>query len=427
MYQYRIFNRLGTCLYTIVLVGIALVSFSLILEFVRLFLILRRLNPIIMYGAIIITAIALLVVAARLVRWLRINTLTARGFNVKGSASHADLKRYCRFLISYAKRLASHRLLSDQQASFITQKSHDLTEAINHHPLNDDLQRAILSARDGVIGPTFHYLDGIKDQLTESKARAAIQDLYQPPFPVVPSLVVFYHQFTLISEITDTYIPRPSLREYLRVIRDVWEVMTKGDFIRYGQRLFSGLNANPYSLGRAGEDLGQAFSIIWLTHAVSRVATQRCCTLHDWDLRYAIRDMQGSIIPCLTRTRDTLLNDALPMLKTRIRHYTPVDHDPAIFVEEIASTFIKSVDAVVLSLTATEKNSPAQQTSPGLVLSVEQPAATATDNAPTDVITPLVDDGSVRKVRRRRRHRHSSSRLGRFVEWIVYLGKRPHH
>lgn len=426
MYQYRIFKRVGIVFHHLALAAGATLAFIISVELVRLYLVLYETDPRLMGAAVGVTVLLGAYFAIRISRWRTLHNLTARGFKQKVDASHADMKRYCRFLISYAKQLSTHRLLSDQHAAFITQKSHDLSEAIHHHPLNDDLQRAITSARDEVIGSTFHYLDGIKDKITESKARAAIQDLYQPPFPVIPSLVVFYHQLTLISEITDTYIPKPSLREYLRVISDVWEVMTKGDFLRYGQRLFSGLNANPYSLGRAGEDLGQAFSIIWLTHAVSRAATQRCCTLHDWDLKHAIRDMRGSIIPSLARTRDTVLNDALPMLKTRIRHYTPVDHDPSTFVEEITSTFIKSVDAVVLSLSATEKNEPAQQTSPGLVQSVE-PRTVTVDNKPIDEVHDRNDE-SVRKIRRRRRpHRHSSSKLGRFIEWVVYLGKRPHH
>jgi hypothetical protein len=425
MYQYRIFNRFGSLIRRIAFITGGVLAFFLATQMVLVFLLLHHFKPIYMYVAMALSAFALLVLAITLIRKNQARALTATGYVFTGDTSHADMKRYCRFLIDYAKRLATHRLLSDQQATHITQQCHDLSEAIHHHPLNDDLHRGILTAREQIIGPTFRYLDDIRDKLTESKARAAIQDLYQPPFPVIPSLVVFYHQLTLISEITDTYIPKPSLREYVRVILDVWEVMTKGDFLRYGQRLFSGLNANPHSLGRAGEDLGQAFSIIWLTHAVSRVATLRCCTLHDWDLRHTIRDMRGNITPCLAQTRNTLLNDALPMLKTRIRHYTPVDHNPAAFVEEISATFIKSVDAVVISLTATEKNAEAQQTSPGLVQGVDAPLPSI-ERSPTETARPN-EDFSGRKLRRRRRHRRSTSKLGALIQRIVYLGKPPRH
>lgn len=425
MYQYRIFNRVGKLIHRIAFVTGGILAFFLLVEIARVLLMLRRIGPAYMYAAIVISTLALIILSVKVIQRKRSQALTAKGYVFTGDTSHADMKRYCRFLIDYAKRLATHRLLSDQQATHITQQCHDLSEAIHHHPLNDDLQRGIITAREQIIGPTFRYLDEIRDKLTESKARAAIQDLYQPPFPVVPSLVVFYHQLTLISEITDTYIPKPSLREYVRVILDVWEVMTKGDFLRYGQRLFSGLNANPHSLGRAGEDLGQASSIIWLTHAVSRVATLRCCTLHDWDLRHTIRDMRSNITPCLAQTRNTLLNDALPMLKTRIRHYTPVDHNPAAFVEEISSTFIKSVDAVVISLTAMEKNAVALQTSPGLVQGVDAPLPSI-EPSPTESARPN-EDFSGRKLRRRRRHRRSTSKLGALIQRIVYLGKPPRH
>ncbi len=349
--------------------------------------------------------------------------LTAQGYRSGGNSTHAEMKRYGRFLVYYCKRLTTHRLLTEQQSGVISQRAHDISEAIHHHPLNDDLQRAIAQARNDIIRPTFHYLDSISQKITESKARAVIQDLYQPPFPVIAPLVVFYHQFTLVSEITDTYISRPSLREYLRVMSDVWAVMTKGDFLRYGQRLFSGINSNPYSLGRAGEDLGQAFSVTWLTHAVARAATLRCCTLHDWKLRDAISDMRSNITPCLARTRDTLVQDAMPILKERIRHYTPVSYDPASFVQEISTSFVKSVDAVVMTLSTAERQNSAHQTSPGLVTGTGA-APIPVDEKPRDKVHPMEANAPHRRYHRRRRHR-SSSRIGRFFQRIIYMGHRP--
>jgi hypothetical protein len=425
MYQYRIFGQFTQILKRILGAIILLVAFFAGVELFRVFLLLRRAEPWVMYSVLGATAFVIILLSLRIVFYNREHRiLEARGYKIRGSSSHAELKKYVRYLIRYCKRLSAHRLLNDQQASFIQQKAHDLQDIFGHHPLNDDLTRAITSARDNIIAPTFNHLHVIGDKVTASKARAAIQDLYQPPFPVLPPLVVFYHQITLISEITDVYISRPSLREYIRVISDVWQVMTKGDFLRYGQRLFSGINSNAYSVGRAGDDLGQAFSIIWLTHAVAQAAVLRCCTLHDWTLSDAISDMNHQTIPCLEKTRDMLFNEALPILKQRIRHYTPVDRDPNQFVEDITIAFVKSVDSVVLALSTAAKSAPAEKTSAGLI---HHPHA-ETLGTIVESAANVVDQGESgsRRHRRRRRHRRSSpSPMSSLIQRIIYMGKPP--
>ncbi|HMO04604.1 MAG TPA: hypothetical protein PKC67_08365 [Kiritimatiellia bacterium] len=422
MYQYRIFSRLGTLTCRLGLAAVILIAFFFFIELARLLLLLRRVHPALMYAAVAAFVICGIYAVFLQIQARRRYHLRASGFTWRGNASHAQMKQYGKFLVAYCRRLATHPLLSDEQAALIAQKTHDASEALHHHPLNDDLQRAIVRLRDELIAPTFGYLDEIALKVTRSKARAAIQDLYQPPFPVIPPLVVFYHQFTQVSEIVDTYIPQPTLREYFRVMRDVWLVMTKGDFMRFGQRLFSGISANPHALGRPGEDLGQAFSIIWLTHAVGRAARLRCCTVHDWKLSTAIADMRLELGDCLGMTRDTVVNDALPILKRRIRQYAPVNVDGGAYVEEVAGAFVKSVDAVVLSISATNRELPAEQTSPGLVSSTG--VAPIPGGKPPETITET--SLGVRIKRRRRRHRRtSSSFFGRLMQRIVYLGKPP--
>ncbi len=422
MYQYRIFSRVGTLMCRLGLAAAVLIAFFFFIELARLLLLLRRVHPGLMYAAVALFALSAVYLLYLQVQARRRYHLRASGFTWRGNASHAQMKQYGKFLIAYCKRLATHPLLSDEQAALIAQKTHDASEALHHHPLNDDLQRAIMRLRDELVAPTFGYLDDIALKVTRSKARAAIQDLYQPPFPVIPPLVVFYHQFTQVSEIVDTYIPHPTLREYFRVMRDVWLVMSKGDFMRFGQRLFSGLSANPQALGRPGEDLGQAFSIIWLTHAVGRAARLRCCTLHDWRETTAITDMRLQLGECLSMTRDTVINDVLPILKRRIRQYAPLNVDANAYVEDVAGVFVKSVDSVVLSLSATNRELPAEQTSPGLVSS--SGVAPIPGGKPPETITETSLGVRIKR-RRRRQSRSSSSALGRLMQRIVYLGKPP--
>jgi len=426
MYQYRIFNQVGLYIRRIVYILAFLAILFLINQVTHIFDTARNYNPISGYLFLAVLLLIILIMALRHFYYKRDHRiLWAKGYKLRGQPSHAFLKKYVRYLVHYIKRLSGHSLLNDAQATVIHQKALDVQESLHHHPLNDDLLRAITTARDSVIAPTFSLLDGIAEKVTLSKAKAVIQDIYEPPFPVISPLVVTYHQATLISEITDIYISKPSIHEYCRVLKDVWLIMTKGDFMRYGQRLFSGINSNAYSLGRAGDDLGQAFSVIWLTHAISLAATNRCCTLHDWELNDAIDDMTKRIVPCLEKTRDVLLNDALPILKKRIRHYTPVDHDPNIFVENIASSFIKSVDSVVLAISTSNHDTPQSNTSPGLVAGDHTQPLTEIFPETQNNMPPGVIQHRIRRRKRRRSRPKTSNPFGSLMQRIMYLFIRP--
>ena len=427
MYQYRIISRLANRTIRIAWIAASLVMLFLLLELLYLILIFKQSQPWIAGGLVLAVVAGAGFLALRQHVYRRDHRiLTARGLRLGSDPGHAQLARHLKHLIHCIKRLTQSRLLTEEQTALIRQKAHDQERLFHHHPLRDDLERAIIEARNGILRPTFSTLGVFSAQVTRSKALAVIQDLYQPPFPILSPLVVTYHQITLISEIADIFIPNPSLREYIRVIGDVWQVMTKGDFIRFGQRLFNGINSNNYALGRAGEDLGMATSLVWLTHATAQAAAHRCCTLHDWRLDAAIDDMNEHLAPCLESTRHSLLQDALPVLKKRIRHYAPVNMDAETYVEEISVTFIKSVEAVVLALSAaTARPVIARHTSPGLVI--------ANQTEPLPLEAPMTPDSATspeRRRRRRHRRRHqseSTTRLGRLLDRVMRIGTGPRH
>jgi hypothetical protein len=352
MYQYRIFSRGWSALQRAGVVLALILLFLLGMQFLRGVLILRRAPPVMAYGILGLFLLAALVIAAKIYAHRRDHRiLSARGLAIGPHTSHADLKRRVSYHVHYLTRLSLHRLLTDEQSAVLRQQAHDLGETLHHHPLNDDLLRGIEQAREGFILPAFAQLDQIGGKVVQAKIQAALQDLYEPPFPIIPPLVVGYHLFTLLSEVTDIYIAQPSLREYQIVIRDVWEVMTKGDFLRYGQRLFSGIHGKQYKLGRAGEDFGHTMSITWLIYAIHAAARHRCTTLHDWKLSDAITHMKAGTPGILQLVRDSLSRDSLPILKRHIWHYAPHGQDPEHYAEDVSQSFVKSVDAVVLALT----------------------------------------------------------------------------
>jgi len=434
MYQYRLFVKVGSLIRGVVGLFLLALLFLISVEFLRLFVMLYRREP--WMGYSLIGLLVVLICGTALSVFLHHRDhriLQARGYSLGNRSSHARMTKHLRYLIHYIKRLSSHRLLTDQQSAAIRQKAHDLHEVLHHHPLNDDLLRTIDTAREKVIQPTFGLLDEVAAKVIRTKIRASIQDLYQPPFPIFPPLVVVYHQITLISEITDIYISRPSLREYIRVMSDVWQIMTKGDFLRYGQRLFSGINSNPYSLARTGEDVGHALSITWLSYAIACATRQRCTTLHDWTLPTAISEMQEEVVPCLEHTRDSLQRDVMPNLKGRIRHYAPYGSDPDQFVDQINEALIKSVDSVVLTLSTKFNTSSITRSSAATTSTSTRDSFAMPESSPGEPSQPgvasdantSVDEGSgLNNNHRRRRRRRKESRLSNFMQRVFRTGPR---
>lgn len=320
MSQYRIFQSTASWISRILIFLLGFMLLVITAESIRIFLLLKRIHPITGYGFVVFMAITgMLLVAAIAAGRRRSNRiLQARGFVCDEKSSHKRLSRALAHYIGICSRLGSHRLLSADRKKAIFQGAHDLQQALDHHPLKDDLRRGIDVARERIIQPALGELNTINNKITASKARAVVEDYYLPYFPALAPWMVVYHQFTLVSEIADIYLPRPTLREYFTVVRDTWRIMREGNLLHHGQRYFASIEAANAPLGPAADELIQAMSIIWLTHCVSRTATVRCTTYHDWNARDSIEEIKNQLGNLMQSTHESIVQDALPFLKRRL-------------------------------------------------------------------------------------------------------------
>ncbi|MCB1070169.1 MAG: hypothetical protein H7A43_00180 [Verrucomicrobia bacterium] len=413
MYQYPMLNRAVSFIRRLLVLSVVLIVFFFAFEWFRLLLLLRRVHPLVGLGGMILTALVLLWMLIRhLNRRADHQTLRAGGFRTGARATHRDLRAYCRYLIQYITRLSNHPYLQEETSRILRQQAADIDEVLASHPLNDDLYRTIQQVEEILLPNAFDELDRERKRLTMVKVRAVIEDANQPPFPVIVPLVILYHQITLISLVVDCFVTRASLGEYLLVIRDVWQVMTKGDFIRLGQRLFEGVYINSPPMGMASNDLGQAISTIWMTHSISNAAALRCRTIHSWTLKQGIADMEGQTVPTLNEIREEWMRSVMPLLKIRIRHSAPPGtEDTAGFSESVVRGITKSIDHVVQGLSS-RPMAAAQPSRPLAKASTAYPKAAETIPPP-----------SARKIRRRRKHRRRYSPwrlLGLFSQRFKY-------
>lgn len=412
MYQYPMLKRVLNRGRQILLAGLGLLLLLLGLEWAWLVLNLWHFHPI---AAYVLAGISAVVVLALILRY-RLHladhqTLRARGFRTGSRASHRDLKHYCRYLAHYLTRLSDHPVLQEETGRQLRQQAADIDDVLASHPLNDDLYRAIQQVEEILLPAAFEELETERNRLTQVKIRAVIEDINQPPFPVIVPLVMAYHQLTLASLVVDCFVHRPSLSEYLLVLRDVWRVLTQGDFIRLGQRLFEGVYVNCPPLGQAGNDLGQALASVWLTHTVSNAASQRCRTLHSWSVKQGIAWMEGQTVPTLNEIREEWTRSLVPLLKIRIRHNAPPGaEDTNAFTDAAVRGITKAIDTIVQGLTAQRPASahPAPRPRPPAAREAAEPAP-----APARTVR--------RRRKRRRRARGNPFRLfGLFSQKVRY-------
>lgn len=360
MYQYRVIYRIGVALRrTFIVVGFLLGLF-ITMEVLRLAAMFHRLHPI---AALVFAGIMGLFSIYGIWRILAFihdhDTLHPDELPRPENARHKDLVSHCRHLVRVLRRLAQNGYLSEDQQMIARKNAYEIEELLHAHPLIEDLTRAIVTAEQKVIDDLYLELDKHAEAMARDKMKATVADVIQPPFPVINAAVVFYHQFTLSTAIAGVYVSEPALFEYGIILRDVWRVMTRGDFIRIGQSLFSGVYANCPPMGSAIDDLGQAISCIWLTQSVAEATMHRTKSLRVWHLEDAIAAMDARCHAGLAITRDALIKDVMPILKTAFHHKVPRGEDESpVFMSNLITGITKSVDAVI----ATLKTVPIEQT-----------------------------------------------------------------
>ena len=68
-------------------------------------------------------------------------------------ASHAEMRRYCDYLIEYLDRLAENRNLDGESVKMAQDRVLNIEDVLGAHPLNDDLVRTIAKTEEETIGP----------------------------------------------------------------------------------------------------------------------------------------------------------------------------------------------------------------------------------------------------------------------------------
>ena len=228
MHQYPVLNQVWRVLRRTVWIAGGFCALVVGAECLRIFLLFRRISPIVALAFAAVLIILLLVAVAKVVRYLADRrTLRAPAAPPPGDLDFHRLHDYCKFLVHYLKRLSDHLALAPELRQRLRQQAYDLEDVLHAHPLADDLSRALNRTREEFLDPALAEIRHRTLALARMRMRSVVQDVIEPPFPVIHWIVVFYHQLMLICSITDRYLTGPGLMEYYAVVRDTWLVLTR--------------------------------------------------------------------------------------------------------------------------------------------------------------------------------------------------------
>lgn len=405
-YHYPVFDELVRVLRRIATGAAIVLAVVAAFHTVILLILLHRVHPVAAWAAPLILSIAAAAWALRAASRRRDRDQLFPPDPVSNSAAHDHLLDACDHLRRRLIRMSHLPYLDDAERHAARQRAYDIEGLFGSHPLAEDLVRAAEQATTETLAPLLAKARERAIEFTHFKIKCAVDDHVEPAFPVFAPAVVLYHQLTLITTIADTYLYRPTLGEYMSVLRDTWDVIRTGAFLRVGQRLFEGVYVNSPPMGGAADDLGMAISITWLTWNNAQAAMDRCEALAPWRVDAAVSQLDARMAESLTITRDTLIRDVLPVLKLRIRHSLPPGStEVASFTDSVVQSVARSVDSIVQGLRS-------------------QPPVRATAAArrpPPAAVPQTPDPDHASRGRRRRRRRRGR---GGFWSSLFRIGQR---
>ncbi len=400
----------------------AMLTFLVVIELFRIFIMFYRINPVLGWAYVGVLSLFLITISVYIWRGMGRypRALRPPPLPPLTEATHKELKRYAHYLITYLKRVADNRNLSEKDAARLYEEIESMTGLLQHHPLNEDLIRIIQKTDHEILPP---ILKRLKDQ-AEKEIRRSVRDVMLgvtlSPYHSMDILIVIYRNFAMIFRVMAIYETRPSPRAQWRILRDVIRVVATVNFLYIGRNLIENLFSFVPWVGRVADDIGQGLGAGLFTSAAGHAAIERCATYHAWDKDLAVESLTAQTRDFLRDVKNIFTKDVLPDIKNRIVSEAPQDkvNEPG-FWDNLQNGVNKAFDATIK---AAGSMIPRIQTPPE-----PRPAGTAPrsraaySHADT---TPEYDDDRYPRERRRRRsgrsHRGVSRVLRTFGQRIKY-------
>lgn len=314
-------KQLWNLLVRLVIVAGVLLGFVFLAECFRLFVLFYRIHPAVGFAFAGIFFIGTMALFIYLRHGLRAypRVLVPPSMPELPAASHAEMRRYCQYLIEYLDRLAENPNLAGEPAKAARECVAYIQDVLSVHPLNDDLVRTITKTEEEMIGPLLGRLDEKASQEVRRSVRDVMLAVTLSPYPSADIFIVLYRNFTMAFRVMRIYESRPTPREEWRILRDILAVVATVNFLNISRKLIESLFSQVPVIGRVIDDIGQGLGAGLLTSVAGHATMDRCAAFRGWNSEEEVQSLGARMGNFLTDVKNLFTKDLMPELKGPIR------------------------------------------------------------------------------------------------------------
>ena len=421
-------KQLWNLLVRVTVVAGVLLGFVFLAECFRLFVLFYRIHPAIGFTFVGILLVGILALLIYFWRGLRAcpRVLTPPPMPELSAASHAEMRRYCKYLAEYLGRLAENPNLEGAPAAAASDGIAYIQDVLGAHPLNDDLARTIAKIEQEVVHPLLAQLDEKASHEVRRSVRDVMLAVTLSPYPSADVFIVLYRNFTMALRVMRIYRSRPTPREEWTILRDILAVVATVNFLNISRRLIESLFSQVPFIGRVIDDIGQGLGAGLLTSVAGHTAMDRCAAFRGWNREEEVRSLGTRMSNFLVDVKDLFTKDLMPELKGPIRSaVSPDEANQPGFWDTITRGVASAVDmtARTVDFLVVKPATAGVQT---VAAGVQSVAGASARIGRTMTGTP---SNGIRKHRHSRHHRSGRglvpmlSRIGQLVKYTL-LGSR---
>ena len=312
----RFWKTLKTALIAIGL----LLSFFAVVELLRAYQTLYEFHPVVGNIFLFFLCCGLLWIVGYFVvtTILRPSVLKPPAITNPNAPTDRELRRYVKYLIKYIGRLAKNESLAPEEINIANNAMKQLATVLQNKNDCEALLSTVENTEEMKLKPLLAKLCQQAEKQVRDSTRDVMAAVAFSPYKSIDLIVVIYRNLLMVSRIVKVYNSRPRLRELMRVLSDVVNVIAAVNYLNMGKNLIEELGSNVPFAGKYMDDIAQGIGAGFMTSVAGHATIHRCQAFKSWDVteaRASIRNLAGNFY---SDVRDIFFKDTLPLIKNRL-------------------------------------------------------------------------------------------------------------
>lgn len=294
----RFWKTLKTALIAIGL----LLSFFAVVELLRAYQALYELRPVVGNIFLFFLCCGLLWIVGYFVitTVIRPSVLKPPAITNPNDPTDRELRRYGKYLVKYIGRLAINESLSPEERSIANNGMEQLAAVFQNKNDCEALLSAVENAEELTLKPLLAKLGQRAEKQVRNSTRDVMAAVAFSPYQSIDLIVVIYRNLRMVSRIVKVYNSRPHMRELIRVLSDVMNVIAAVNYLNMGKNLIEELGSNVPFAGKYMDDIAQGIGAGFMTSVAGHATIHRCQAFKSWnviDARANIRNLAERLAP----------------------------------------------------------------------------------------------------------------------------------